>query len=195
MILEHYYWYFDSVIKPEICNKIVEMGISLKERHAGEVGGFENPIVHSVRDSKVGWFTDRWMYELLQPFVDIANVESGWNFEWDWSEEIQFTEYFPNQHYDWHSDQNSKPYDSNNHSGFVGKYRKLSTIVSLTDHRDYIGGDLQFDYGGGDIRTCYEIKPKGSVIVFPSFVRHRVTPIYRGIRHSLVMWNLGKPYK
>ena len=44
-------------------------------------------------------------------------------------------------------------------------------------------------------RKAKEILPKGSVIVFPSFVWHRVKPITQGTRYSLVVWHLGKPFK
>jgi predicted 2-oxoglutarate/Fe(II)-dependent dioxygenase YbiX len=42
---------------------------------------------------------------------------------------------------------------------------------------------------------CKEILPKGSIVVFPSHVWHRVKPITSGERKSLVIWNLGKPFK
>ena len=45
------------------------------------------------------------------------------------------------------------------------------------------------------LRQAKEILPKGSVIVFPSFVWHRVKPVTKGVRYSLVMWNLGYPFK
>ena len=44
-------------------------------------------------------------------------------------------------------------------------------------------------------RICTEIGAKGSIVVFPSFVFHRVRPVITGTRYSLVCWNLGKPFK
>ena len=71
--------------------------------------------------------------------------------------------------------------------------------VSLTNPEEYEGGDLEFDFRdtdkGSQPRVCEEIRAKGSVIVFPSFVWHRVTPVTEGTRHSLVCWNLGYPFK
>ena len=71
--------------------------------------------------------------------------------------------------------------------------------VSLTDPEEYEGGDLEFDFRNEDEasqpRVCEEIRKKGSVIVFPSFVWHRVKPVTKGIRHSLVCWNLGYPFR
>ena len=40
-----------------------------------------------------------------------------------------------------------------------------------------------------------ELRKKGTVIVFPSFVWHRVKPVLSGTRYSLVCWSLGQPWK
>jgi hypothetical protein len=92
------------------------------------------------------------------------------------------------------------PNDPNTH----GKIRKLSMTCQLTDGSEYSGGELQFDCRNYDphmrdedrhLITVKEILPKGSIVVFPSFVWHRVQPVTRGTRYSLVVWNLGYPFK
>jgi hypothetical protein len=69
----------------------------------------------------------------------------------------------------------------------------------LTDGSEYEGGELEFDFRNYEphmrdeskhLIQAKEILPKGSIIVFPSFVWHRVKPVTKGIRYSLVMWNL-----
>ena len=73
--------------------------------------------------------------------------------------------------------------------------------VSLSDPKNYKGGDLEFDFRNVEtgkkpnIRKCKELLPKGSIVVFPSYVWHRVTPVTKGTRYSLVIWNLGWPYR
>ena len=67
----------------------------------------------------------------------------------------------------------------------------------MSDPSDYEGGELEFDLKQEPEptkRICKEIKPKGSIVVIHSFMWHRVKPVTKGIRHSLVAWNLGKPY-
>jgi PKHD-type hydroxylase len=79
----------------------------------------------------------------------------------------------------------------------VGKIRKISLTINLNTPGEYDGGDLKFDFGEhADERfyTCEEIRPQGSVIVFPSFMPHCVTPVTRGTRYSLVLWCLGRPF-
>jgi len=129
----------------------------------------------------------------------MANQMAGWNFQWDWTESCQFTIYKKGQYYDWHCDSWDKPYAEEGPT--KGKIRKLSNVVQLTDPKEYEGGELEFDFRQYDpdkkrkTQIAKEIAPKGSIIVFPSFVWHRVKPVTKGVRYSLVNWNLGWPFK
>ena len=145
---------------------------------------------------------DSWIYKEIQPYVHQANASAGWNFNWDWSESCQFTKYKKGQYYDWHCDSWDKPYQTQNPQDPTnGKIRKLSVTVTLSDPKDYKGGELEFDFRNLDpdkkanIVKCKEILPKGSLVVFPSFLWHRVCPVKSGERNSLVIWNLGYPFR
>lgn len=206
MNLEWYYWYFQSAIPERICDDIVRYGKE-QEKQVGltglksidEISEEELKNVQRKRKSDVVWMQDRWVYNEIQPYVHRANASANWNFEWDWSEACQFTEYKVGQYYDWHCDSYDKPYDHPDSPNTDGKVRKLSMTISLSDPSEYEGGDLEFDFRntdeGSQPRICEEIREKGSVIVFPSFIWHRVTPVTKGTRHSLVCWNLGYPFK
>ena len=74
----------------------------------------------------------------------------------------------------------------------------------LTDGSEYSGGELEFDFRqyspqmrdeAQHLKKATEILLKGSIIVFPSFVWHRVKPVTKGVRYSLVVWHLGYPFK
>ena len=82
---------------------------------------------------------------------------------------------------------------------FIGKVRKLSATINLNKPGEYDGGNLKFDFGphaaGKRFHEVEEIRPQGSIIVFPSFTYHQVTPVTRGTRYSLVLWSLGEPFK
>jgi PKHD-type hydroxylase len=210
MNLSNYYWYFKSAIPPKVCDDIIKYGLS-KEEVMGKTGGIGNKKLkkQEVRDLKrkrfsdVVWLTDPWIYKEIYPYIYRANKNAGWNFEYENSEAFQFTKYKLNQHYDWHIDSWEKPYhkpDSNQH----GKIRKLSMTCQLSDGSEYEGGELEFDFknyaphmrdSSKHIVQAKEILPKGSIIVFPSFVWHRVQPVTKGVRYSLVLWTLGYPYK
>jgi len=211
MNLEYYYWYFQSAIPPKICDDIIKYGLDQKEQLALTGGLTEKKEEEKLtekelkdlskkRKSNIVWMNDRWIYREIQPYIRIANQSAGWNFEWDWSESCQFTKYKLNQFYDWHCDSWNKPYDKPKDPNSHGKIRKLSVTVSLSDETEYEGGDFEFDFrqsdeGSNQPQVCKEIRPKGSVVVFPSFVWHRVKPVTSGTRYSLVIWNLGWPFR
>ena len=172
-----------------------------------------------IRDSEVCWLNDSWIYDLVMPFVNSANKLAGWKYDYESTESFQFTKYGLNQFYGWHSDGGGchndvfrrhipgiTPLDSfgnplapyHNDNNLTGLVRKLSVTINLNNPEDYDGGLLKFDYGphneGNRFHLCEEIKPKGSIIVFPSYVYHQVTPVTRGTRYSLVLWVCGKPF-
>ena len=67
---------------------------------------------------------------------------------------------------------------------------------SLTDHTTYDGGLLQFyngdrPYEDADHDIERDIKSVGTVIVFDSRDWHRVTPVTKGTRYSIVCWTVG----
>ena len=209
MNLTNYYWYFQRAIPERICDDIVRYGKSLQDEMA-VTGGYGNrPLskketkdLKKKRNSDIVWMNDRWVYKEIQPYVHQANQSAGWNFEWDWSESCQFTKYTKGQFYDWHCDSWDQTYVRENiNDPSHGKIRKLSVTVTLSDPEEYKGGELEFDFRNLDpdkkpnIRACTEILSKGSLVVFPSFVWHRVKPVTKGVRHSLVIWNLGYPFK
>ncbi len=171
-----------------------------------------------VRDSEVSWLNDKWIYDLVMPHIHHANKVSGWQFDIENAEAFQFTKYGLNQFYGWHSDGSGchksvykRYYPGVNGTGLtptkghtpeshnVGKVRKLSVTINLSEPGDYEGGLLNFDYGphtaGERYKECTEIKPQGSIIVFPSFLYHQVTPVTKGTRYSLVLWITGRPFK
>ena len=210
MQLQNYYWYFKSALPERICDDIIKYSLSKNESMA-RTGGYDNKKLNedeirnlkNKRNSDVVWLNEGWIYKELHPYIHKANKKAGWNFEWDRSESCQFTKYKHNQYYDWHCDSWAKPYDKPNNPD-NGKIRKLSMTCQLTDGSEYEGGELEFDFRNYDpnmrdefkhLKQAKEILPKGSIIVFPSFVYHRVKPVTKGTRYSLVMWNLGYPFK
>ena len=211
MNISNYYWYFTSAIPPKICDDIIKYGLSKPESMArtGEYGDKkltkdQVKNMKKKRNSDLVWLNDSWIYKELHPYIHKANKSAGWNFEWDRSESCQFTKYKHNQYYDWHCDSWDKPYNKKEGDPDNGKIRKLSMTCQLTDSSEYEGGELEFDFRNYDphmreenkhLKQAKEILPKGSIIVFPSFVWHRVKPVTKGTRYSLVMWNLGYPFK
>jgi PKHD-type hydroxylase len=209
MNISNHYWAFKSALTPKFCDEVIKYALS-KEETMARTGGFgdkeltQEQVLNMQRKRKsdLVWLNDTWIYKEIHPYVHRANKNAGWNFDWLRSESCQFTKYKHNQYYDWHCDSWDKPYEKEDPE--KGMIRKLSVTCQLTDSSEYSGGELQFDTRSYDphmrdeykhVITSKEILPKGSIVVFPSFVWHRVQPVTKGTRYSLVIWNLGYPFK
>ena len=197
MQFKNNYWYFQSVLSPRFCDDVIEYG-NLHKKTIGVTGGFENKkltkkIIKNIqkkRKSNLVWLDDAWIYKEITPYIHTANENAGWNFDLDGAETCQFTEYGVGEYYGWHYDM---------HTEYRKKIRKLSVSCTLSNPEDYDGGDLEFNISHQEKKNnlfkCTEIKPRGSVVVFPSFIWHRVKPVTRGKRYSLVIWNQGDRYR
>ena len=144
---------------------------------------------HETRKTAVSFITDRenLMNDLVWGFIRQANAEF-FKYKLDYFQAIQFARYQDGGHYDWHQD--ASPQDLANEG------RKLSLTFSLTDDTEYDGGLLQFyngdkPYVDKDHDVERDIKSVGTVIVFDSRDWHRVTPVTKGVRYSIVCWTVG----
>src|SRR5210317_146457 len=101
--LKNYYWYFKEVIPKNVCDDIVKYGNS-KVLEQGLIGSIDKTANNEeIRKSEVCFLDDQWIYDLILPYVHIANKNAGWGFDWNWSESVQFTKYKPDEFYTWHS--------------------------------------------------------------------------------------------
>jgi PKHD-type hydroxylase len=189
-MVEHlHYYYFEDIFTDEELDYIIQWG-ELTNLSDAEVGGGEDGlhIVPEIRRSKVGWIDisneTKWIFDRLAAASIEANVEMNWNFDLiGFGDTLQYTQYFGEDegHYSWHAD-----------IGPGVSHRKLSIIVQLSDEEDYEGGDINLKIGSRDLDLP---KKRGGVIVFPSFILHRVLPVIEGNRKSLVAWISGPNYK
>ena len=182
--LDEYYYFEDSFSDNELKN-ITDLVEQYKDQLND--GIVSNTIDKTYRSSKISWipFDDetKWLYNKIGSLVNIANEEL-WDFDiLGMRENIQYGEYHAseNGHYDWHMDIGGKIIN-----------RKISVTIQLSDPTEYEGGELQF-------MTNREVNVapigKGVTILFPSYFLHRVTPVTKGIRKSLVIWITGKAFK
>ena len=190
MILKNYNWNFQNCLPLNFCDHVIKYA---KEQQfvTGMIGnrkdkGFDEEDL-KVRKSEILWLKEPWVLRHLTPFASLANKNAGWNFEYHRHEPVQFTKYVDDGHYDWHADMDVEP---PNH----GAVRKLSMTIPLVDGSEYEGGDFVIKNSFGEEIIIKEARQKGSVIVFPSFLLHKVTPVTAGTRYSLVMWTLGRPF-
>jgi PKHD-type hydroxylase len=179
--------YWDDAFSPQECEIIKNIAAKKIKERATISGDEASPgrIDTSIRNNSVAWLDEEdqitFVYERLTGIVNSLNDKYFKFHLYGFCEKIQFTEYkAPGEFYKEHIDKM-----------YGGAIRKLSVIVQLTDPEEYEGCDLNLNVGS--INTMK--KTQGSVIVFPSYVLHQVTPITKGTRHSLVAWLAGDPFK
>jgi len=196
MILDNNYWYFEKALSQSTVNMIIDICEKEKKKQA-EVNVGNASVDKSKRDCIVSFTNNKDIYDIINPYINTANKNADWNFQIDWNEDCQYTIYNKSQFYGYHTDTFTKPYESEEET-FNGKIRKLSMTVQLTDQSEYEGGDFYFKYlkpNGVIEEKVNKAKGVGTIIIFPSFVYHQVTPVTKGTRKSLVCWTLGKPFK
>jgi PKHD-type hydroxylase len=179
------YYLFDTAFTQEQLGWIFNLVEKYPFEKATTIGSNSKDI-DVIRKSNIKWIhhdnLSYWVYDRIQNMVIEAN--KIWNFNiHSVIDSIQYTEYLEGGgHYDWHVDIGP---GSINH-------RKISITIQLSDVDEYEGGDFEI-WSGGEFKKLS--KKKGSGILFPSFLMHRVTPITKGVRKSLVLWVGGESYK
>lgn len=174
----------NETFTPEQCKKIIELAKSKGLVDASTKDPEGNDILDNFRDSKIHWFshTDEtdFMYKRIATIIDSVNKDF-FQFDLFGFDEVQFTEYnAPGGHYQYHVDRLYKETP-----------RKLSLSIQLTDPSEFEGGELLLMDGGEDI-----IKMEyGQSVVFPSWMLHKVNPVTKGTRHSLVVWATGPKFR
>lgn len=181
------YWYFARELDEKTCNKIIDLATEWQT--AGVVNNLtdDSKPDTDIRVTDVTWCNEQWVYDLVWDYLNMANNNSNWNFQIDSCEAMQIARYNKKGHYDFHVDGNGITKFENNNKFTRGKTRKLSMSIVLND--DFEGGEFEF-FNKAKINS-----KKGTVIVFPSYMLHRVKPVTKGTRYSLVTWFCGEPFR
>jgi PKHD-type hydroxylase len=180
------YWRWEDALSKEFCRaSLAEVNWDNSKTAVLKT----NTIDLKTRRTDIVW------QDCMQPlgciaraYIDIANQVAGWGYELNnatTSQEMtQIGRYksADEGHYDWHMDV-FPPID--------GVQRKLSISILLSDPSEFEGGELQFK----GIEDQKILTKQGSIVVFPSFIEHRVTPVTKGVRYSAVTWARGPAFR
>jgi PKHD-type hydroxylase len=204
------YWVYTAVLSDLEIKKLLDHHDSqekIKGIHYSDGSGG-----NSIRDSLITFLPSQNYANIFAPYANNANSAAQWGWNITLMESLQISTYESGQYYDWHVDgfvdtaSARKIVASKSVTGtdqavdpsLAGTIRKLSLVVQLSDPSEYDGGDFMIQCPAHDREaidlSVDKFKPKGSIIVFPSFVRHKVTPVTRGKRHSMTTWFGGPPY-
>ena len=181
-------WESEKEFDDTFCSALIDIGNSLQL----EEGEVNDAHIHTEsRHSKISWINTPELTSVIFQYFQRANHESGWNFDLLGVEPLQFSIYEKDMFYSWHTDTEGFP--------MMDGVRKLSMSISLNE--DFKGGDFEFSWGKPSkpykkrIITTPLLKKKGSIVIFPSLLWHRVKPVISGIRYSLVAWAVGPPFR
>ena len=177
------------IFTPEQCQMIIQAGRNepKQDAYVGSKQGIKGGELNTkTRTSHISWIPFKKMNDMYKDIEKILIATNGNPFGFDGmqiTEMAQYTEYPEGGFYEWHVD---------NDVNFVHEppVRKISMTCLLSPESEFEGGDLELMSEG----KVAKIK-QGHAVFFASFIRHRVKPVIRGNRKSLVMWFGGTPFK
>ena len=177
------------IFTPLQCKMVIEAGREEPRKNAevgaGE-GGKHGVLDTKTRTSHISWIPFKKMPEMYKDIEKIMKKTNGNHFGFEGvqiTEMAQYTEYPSGGFYDWHID---------NHVNCEHEppVRKISMTCLLSPENEFEGGDLELIKEGQAVKL-----KQGQAVFFASFIRHRVAPVTKGVRRSLVMWFGGTPFK
>jgi PKHD-type hydroxylase len=182
-LVNYAYWAWEGALSKEFCNAALAE-VDWATAKPAEMNTSEL-VTLKYRRTDVVW------QDFMQPlgciaraYIDVANQSAGWDYALNNQEVTQIGRYksVDNGYYDWHIDADAP---------VNGTQRKLSISILLSDPSEFEGGELQFK----GIEDQKVLTKQGSIVVFPSFIEHRVTPVTKGVRYSAVSWVQGPSFK
>ena len=177
------------IFTPKQCEMIIAAGRAEPKQTAAVGAGHEireGRIDTKTRTSHISWIPFKKMNDMYKDIEHTMKTTNGNHFGFDGmqiTELAQYTEYPEGGFYEWHVD-NDVNFE---HEPPV---RKISMTCLLSPESEFEGGDLELTKPGNVAKL-----KQGHAIFFASFINHRVTPVIRGNRKSLVMWFGGPPFK
>jgi PKHD-type hydroxylase len=187
--------YRENFLSGDECDKIIEE-LDTEDLEDGQlVGDYEEGIINKnvrrtlnkdiIFDRYKKPFDDTNLFNRVESALKIANIQY-FNYDVEGIDKLRFLKYSIGGRYEWHTD----------YGRHECSMRKLTGIIQLSDSNDYEGGD--FEFGLTDTEGSGLLKGnrnKGCLLVFPSFLSHRVAPLTKGKRYSIITWLEGDTFR
>lgn len=170
------FWLWEDALPISLCDLLLQEMQGMEEIDA--LVGVGDGEYDELRDSKVSWAKqNHWIEGILYNHAVYANEKNEWVRYLGRPELVQLTRYKKGGQYHWHEDWH--PLEESE------TVRKLSVVALLSDPSEFSGGQFEI--------KDTEVPPlkKGSILVFPSYLMHRVAPVSDGVRMSAVCWVRG----
>lgn len=174
---------------PAECERIIALGAARAATEATVTANRKRPVeaMAKLRKTTVTWLRrDASTADIFGKIERIAQDINRKVYKFEligFGGPIQFTRYEKTgDYYTWHQDLGSAQTNQ----------RKLSLVVQLSDPASYRGCNLQ-TYSDGEPADM--ARGQGTILIFPAWHLHRVTPLEDGVRYSLVTWIVGPPFR
>ena len=173
----------EPIFTAKLCKEIIDLSSTLKKEQGKikEAGDYDQ----KRRDSTISWIPFNKMQPMYDDLIYLIQKINRNHFGFgnvQITEQAQVSEYSKGQFYHWHT-------DSSIDMSTEPAVRKLSMTLLLNDPSEFEGGNLEI---AG--KNMLHMK-QGHAAIFASFLQHRVTPVTKGVRKSLVVWFGGEPFK
>ena len=173
------------IFTEKLCKEIIDLSSTLKKEQGKIKQKDATEDDKKRRDSTISWIPFNKMQPMYDDLIYLIQKINRNHFGFSnlqITEEAQVSEYSKGQFYHWHTD---SPIDMDTEP----PVRKLSMTLLLNDPSEFEGGNLEI--AGKPLSPMKQ----GHAAIFASFLQHRVTPVTKGVRKSLVVWFGGEPFK
>jgi len=174
--------YYMTQIPPEVCD-VASDEFDIYPQESGTVTEERN-LSYDKRHCLVSFVElHHWFTGVLHHAGILANEKMGWDLAVNDRQKPQVANYAKGHHFDWHIDV----------SPFTGspQDRKITVVCLLNNPEEFAGGDFELKF---EEEKKIDLK-KGSVIAFPAFIPHRVTPVQQGLRRTATLWLTGPKFR
>jgi predicted 2-oxoglutarate/Fe(II)-dependent dioxygenase YbiX len=178
------------VLPSYVEDEVIDETIAISERqawHAGNVGsdgfGRYDPEIRSVDLMNIDTYYHPRLYNIMKHTIEVFNVSTNRNYSITGINQMDLLHYKEGGQYNFHRDTTQ---------GMTHHERKISCIVQLSNPEDYEGGDFVLDAEEVSIDEKELRRKRGTVILFESRLDHRILPITKGERYSLIGWGVGR---
>lgn len=170
-------------IPPSVCDA-ARVSLDAAPKEEGRLAA-DMHVSYEHRHCEVGFAPrDHWFAGMLSHVGLLANEQEGWDLDISGYEQIQLASYSKGHHFNWHIDTmvlSDLPLD-----------RKVTVVCLLNNPEEFTGGEFELRLNS---EVFYPELKKGSIIAFPSFIAHRVTPVVQGVRHTATLWLTGPKFR
>ena len=173
------------IFTAKLCKEIIDLSSTLKKEQGQIYSKDAREDDKKRRDSTISWIPFNKMQPMYDDLIYLIQKINRNHFGFSniqITEKAQVSEYSKGQFYDWHT-------DSSIDMDTEPPVRKLSMTLLLNDPSKFEGGNLEI--AGKNMSHMKQ----GHAAIFASFLLHRVTPVTKGVRKSLVVWFSGEPFK